>query len=235
MEGKLFVLKVILADIDVISIAGAEMERLCLRNPGRSLPAAFSLFGVAADESGFLHFSTDLGKIALRHREVQGLTDVLQLIDFGLDVLHQRLQSFACALQLGIAVKITLRILKRRLGRIQRNRQLFPGVVVIELCAGGPGRDVIAVGVEKLSVNAVLFSFVRVFHLAGLQIIFVQITFQDGLHDLAEICGLLTDSRERIFLPVIVLDELGNGGIVLLRKIPVHGERERGVLYGLTS
>ena len=51
MEGKLFVLKVILADIDVISIAGAEMERLCLRNPGRSLPAAFSLFGVAADEA----------------------------------------------------------------------------------------------------------------------------------------------------------------------------------------
>ena len=63
----------------------------------------------------------------------------------------------------------------------------------------------------------------------------MQIPLQDGLHDLAEICGLLADSCECIFLPVIVLDELGNGGIVLLRKIPVHGEREGGVLYGLAS
>ncbi len=110
-------------------------------------------------------FLFDLRQILLRNRNVQGSGNRFQMYDFFVRFLDQIRQRLVCAFELIIAVKIFLGIFLGRKLCIQRNRNLFIGVVIEggeALCAF---LQSITVCVDELAVYFIFVALFRVLEL----------------------------------------------------------------------
>ena len=110
-------------------------------------------------------------------------------------------------LHAGITVKIFLRVLLRRQCGIQRDRDLLTGVIIVEHTALCTGRNRVTVCVEQFAVDFVFISLLRIFDLAALKVVFVDITLQDGLHDVSQVGRTLTDTGVEILAGIEILQQ----------------------------
>ena len=106
-----------------------------------------ALLRLCVDKTGLFQLSADLREIPFGCRQVKRSADAPQLTDFGFYLLCQLRESLGSALLLHISVKIVLRVLLRRSGRIQRNLYGLSGVVILELRAFRAFRNIVSVGV----------------------------------------------------------------------------------------
>ena len=235
-EGDLVILRIVLAYIDVVAVTADVMERKTLRCSGTSffsvVPLIFAAGVFAAQEAALLHFTADLGQITVSGGEFQGVLDAPEVIDLCLDFRCQAGEGFIGPLHAGVAVKEFLRVLLRCQCGIQRDFDHLAGVIVQDfaaLCAFG---DRVSVGIEKLSVYFEFVPFFRVFDLAALQVIFVNIALQNGLDNVAEVGGALTDAGVEIFARIKILQQSRRRIVSHFAAVSVVVQGNKGKLRG---
>ena len=79
---------------------------------------------------------------------------------------------------------------------------------------------------QKFAVDAVLIPFLRVLELFHLQIVFMNIAFEQDLHRMAEICCLLTDARVAALLGIVGIKKRGHGVKFREYKVSVRDKTE---------
>ena len=183
-----------------------------------------------ADVAGFHQLLLDLHQILLGESHIQGRLHRFQMFDFSPGFSQQGGYSLEGPLELAIFVKIFFRVLLSREGRIERNRNLFIGVIIQSLHGLCAFRYAITVGVNQFSPDLILLPLFCIGQLSALQIVFLTAALQGCLHDTPEIRGLLADARQGIFCGVVAFQQGGNGVESLVGQIPVHGQRNRGEL-----
>ena len=194
VESELVVLGVILADIDVVAVAADVVKGLADGSAGAAFFAGFVKAGplfpspcVPANKSAVLELLPDLGQVALARGEIQGCADALEMVDLRFDFFGQGGQSLIGPLELGISVKIFLRVLGRRQHGIERNADLLAGVVVVHFTGLRAFGNGIGVGVEKLSIDPVFVALFGIPDLLELQVVFVNVAFENCLDDMAKV------------------------------------------------
>ena len=91
----------------------------------------------------------------------------------------------------------------------------------------------ISVSLQKFPVDFVGFTFVRIFQLASLQIIFLSVSFQSRLYDVTEIGRFLPDPGDPVFNCVVGREYLRNGVKLLTRTSFQMGQWDRCKLLRL--
>ena len=194
VEGELIVLNVVLTDIDVVTVTADVVQRFADGSAGTAffagLVEAGALFASACvppDQSAVLEFLPDLGEIAFARGKIQRGADTLQMVDLRFDFGGQRGESFIGPLEFGISVKIFLRVLVRRQCGIQRDPDLFTGIVVVYFAGLYAVGDRLGVCVEQFSIDPVLVPLFGIPDLLALQVVFVNVALQDRLDDMAKV------------------------------------------------
>ena len=207
-ESDLVVLGIVFSYIYIVAVAAQIVERLTLRGACAPFFRVFFLSGIsAAQVTALLHLPADLGEIGIRCGEFQGVLNAAEMIDLSLDFDSEAGKRFMSPLHAGVAVKIFLRVLLGGQSRIQGDPDLFTGIIIVDFTAVGAGADGVAVGVEQFAVDLVFVALFRIADLAALQVVFMNVALQNGLHDVAEIRGALADAGVEILSGVKILQK----------------------------
>ena len=163
------------------------------------------------------------------------------MLNLRLHFFGQLGQGLVGALHLAVFVEIPLSVLHGGERGIQGDGHCLAGIVVQGLEGFRPGLGAVAVGIQQLAVDAVGVPLFSVFHLAQLQVVFLHVPLQGGLHNPAQIRGFLADMGEYVLLRVVMLQQGGHGavgdcivpgGSIHIRPLKsIHRQRERAEFY----
>ena len=161
LEGKLVVLVVVFAYINIVAIAGNIVEGLGLHLHFGAFFVSVMAFHVAVLHQLFL----DLGKVAFLSGNIKGIGNGFQMLDLAGCVCNLNLQGFLGTLQLAVAVEVFFGILLGSEGRVKGNGDFLSIIIVYSFKGFASFFQAVAVGVDQLAVDLVLVLFLCVLHL----------------------------------------------------------------------